>query len=167
MQRDSMNDEVKTKSLSIDEWCDMARKGIDVPVRIQLSGYSMQPLIRYKRDYVTIIPLRRQLMISDVVVFKTYDGRFCCHRVSKLNDGRVQTFGDNTVQPDPWMPESSVIGLVTEVERSGKTYSLDCRAARAYGKLHMALFPFRKFKRDVIQLLWKYYVKVFKRKGDK
>lgn len=167
MQRNSMDDKVKTKFLSIEEWCKMARDGVDVPVTIQLSGYSMQPIIRYKRDYVTIIPLRRQMLISDIVVFLGADGRYCCHRVKKLENGRVQTFGDNTMKPDPWMDESAVIGLVTSVERNGKKYNLDCKAARSYGKLHMALFPFRKFKRDTIQFLWKYYIKVFKRKGDK
>lgn len=158
-----MNNETSAKSLSIEQWCELAGSGIDVPVTIQLSGYSMQPLIRYKKDYVTIVPLRRSLMISDIVVFRLHDGRYCCHRVSKLENGRVQTFGDNTTKPDPWMTPDRIIGLVTEMERNGRKYNLDCRAARAYGKLHMALFPLRKLKRNIIQFLWKYYVKFFKK----
>lgn len=155
---------MKNKSLSIEEWCACAREGIDIPVTIQLDGYSMQPLIRYRKDYVTIIPLRREVKISDIVVFLNIDGRYCAHRVNKIRDGKIRTLGDNCYTYDTWKSPDEIIGLIVSMERDGKTYNLDCRTARAYGRLHMALYPLRKLKRNTIQFLWKYYVKLFKRK---
>ncbi|MBQ0059556.1 MAG: hypothetical protein KBS83_06330, partial [Lachnospiraceae bacterium] len=57
------------RNISIEEWTAMAAQGIDIPVRIQLHGYSMQPLIRRMRDYVTIVPVDREMMVGDVVLF--------------------------------------------------------------------------------------------------
>ena len=159
-----MEDKVKNKSLSIEEWCAYANAGVDIPITIQLSGYSMQPLIRYKKDYVTIIPLRRKVKVSDIVVFLNTDNRYCAHRVSKIRDGKILTLGDNCYLPDSWKTPDEIIGLIVSMERDGKKYNLDCKSARAYGRLHMALLPLRKLKRNTIQFLWKYYVKFFKGK---
>lgn len=161
-----MEDSVKRKSLSIEEWCAYANAGVDIPITIQLSGYSMQPLIRYKKDYVTIVPLHREVKIGDIVVFLNTDGRYCAHRVNKIRDGKVLTLGDNCYLCDSWKTPDKLLGLVVSMERNGKKYNLDCGLARAYGKLHISLLPLRKLKKNIIQFLWKYYVRFFKRKDD-
>ena len=56
-------------SLSIPEWHRMALEGAAPPVRILLNGGSMNPLIRWNKDYVTIIPPDRKLVPGDIVLF--------------------------------------------------------------------------------------------------
>ena len=50
---------MKTVGISIEEWSELAKEGVFVPVEITLSGASMQPLIRMNRDKVTILPVEK------------------------------------------------------------------------------------------------------------
>ena len=58
-----------TKSISIPEWHRLAEKGMALPVRIQLNGGSMSPLIRMNCDYVTVGPLNETPATGDIVLF--------------------------------------------------------------------------------------------------
>ena len=131
------------RSISLPQWCALAREGAAPPVTICLEGDSMRPLIRRGRDPVTIVPLTRPLMRGDVVLFTLGDGRYVVHRVWKLKDGLVRTFGDNCFYPEPWFPVSQVLGQVIKFRRGGRALRLDTRAARAFGRVWMAVHPVR------------------------
>ncbi len=152
-----------TRSVSIKDWCELARTGEVMPIRIQLNGKSMEPLIRMNLDYVTIVPLRREPQKSDIVMFLDVKNRYCAHRVKRVKDGKVLTIGDNCYQYDPWTERCRVYGLITSLERDGKTYSLDSRFFRFYGKVRMIEFPLRKFNHTAFLKLWSVYVKLFKK----
>ena len=105
-------------SLSIIDWHAMCREGTAPQVRILLNGNSMFPLVRWNRDYVTIIPLDRKPVIGDIVLLnRPGTERYVVHRVWKIRNGRVQTWGDHCSEPDSWIPESSVWGRVNLIER--------------------------------------------------
>ncbi len=109
------------RSLSIPEWHQMATKGNAPPVRIPLNGYSMFPLIRKDIDYVTIIPLDRQLVVGDIVLFAEPDtGRYVMHRVWEIQDGKVLTWGDYCEKPDRWCPMEMIWGRAILIERGRK-----------------------------------------------
>ena len=96
---------MNNRSLSIQEWHQMAMEGKAPPVRIQLNGYSMFPLVRKGMDYVTIIPLDRELILGDIVLFFEPDtGRYVVHRVWEVREGQVLTWGDHCEVPDRWNP---------------------------------------------------------------
>lgn len=137
-----MTQETITRSIAMETWCKLAEEGSAPPVTICLEGDSMRPLIRRGKDPVTIIPLYRPLQKSDVVLFRLGE-RYIVHRVWKLEAGRVRTFGDNCWKPDPWIPESQVLGLVVKYSRSGKVHQLDTRQSRAWGRIWMAIHPLR------------------------
>ena len=106
------------KSISIPEWHQMAMNGSAPPVRIQLKGYSMNPLIRGFRDYVTVIPLEERLQIGDIVLFcEPGTERFVMHRVWEQKDGKVLTWGDNCPKPDGWLPAEAIWGRISLIER--------------------------------------------------
>ena len=106
------------RTLSIPEWHKMAQEGEAPSVRIQLNGYSMNPLIRGYRDYVTVIPLDSQPKTGDIVLFcEPGTQRYVMHRVWDQKDGRILTWGDNCQRPDKWMPAEAIWGKVLLIER--------------------------------------------------
>ena len=135
--------EAKMRGLTIAQWRELARDGTPVPVTIPLDGVSMQPLIRRNRDLVTIVPLDRDPVPGDVVLFEQPAGRFVCHRVRQIDGNRVQTLGDNCWNPDAWMDRSQVLGLAVSVERDGRNIALDTDRSRAFGRAWMATHPVR------------------------
>ena len=134
---------VRNCALSVVEWRKLTQEGLSIPVRIQLNGYSMQPLVRRLKDHVTIIPLKRPLKRGDVVLFADDLGRYVVHRVWKLEENRVITLGDNCKYPDAPLRYDQIWGLVTKVERGSRAIDLNSAAAKAYGHLWMALYPMR------------------------
>ena len=106
------------KTLSVTEWHQMALDGTAPPMRIQLNGGSMAPLIRMNRDYVTIIPLEGNLEVGDIILFSDLENeRYVVHRVWEIRDDIVLTWGDNCVGPDRRMHIDAVWGKAVLIER--------------------------------------------------
>ena len=106
------------KSISIPEWFRLAKEGIAPPVRIQLNGGSMYPLVRMKRDYVTIAPIRDMPAAGDIVLFLNGNtGQYVVHRLWKVENDKVLIWGDNCPAPDGWFQMETVLGKVVLVER--------------------------------------------------
>lgn len=158
-----MTQETLTRAIPMATWCRMAQEGAAPPVTICLEGDSMRPLIRRGRDPVTIIPLTRQLQRGDVVLFRMGE-RYIVHRVWKLAEGRVRTFGDNCFAPEPWIPASQVLGLVVKYSREGRVHRLDTPAARAWGRAWLAVHPIRNVFKRLRSFAGRCYRKVFPRR---
>ena len=135
---------MQIRTIPMEQWCALARENVAPPVTICLEGESMRPLIRKGRDPVTIVPVRGELKKGDVVLFTLGDGRYVVHRVWRLREGLVRTLGDNCVNPEPWFPRTQVLGQVVRFSRNGHVFRLDTPAARAFGRVWMALFPMRR-----------------------
>ncbi len=133
----------KARGISIARWRELTQNGALIPVTIPLDGVSMQPLIRRNRDLVTIIPLERDPLPGDIVLFEQPAGRFVCHRVRQIDGDRIQTLGDNCWNPDAWMDRSQVFGIAVSVERDGRTIALDTDYSRVVGRVWMATLPAR------------------------
>ena len=155
-----MTQETKSRSISMQTWCELARDGAAPAVTICLEGDSMRPLIRRGKDPVTIVPLSRPLRKGDVVLFRLGE-KYIVHRVWQLKDGMVRTFGDNCWNPEPWFPEQQVLGLVVKYRRNGRIHQLDTFAARTWGKLWMALIPLRLCYKRLRALAGRCYRKLF------
>ena len=155
-----MTQEALTRAIPMETWCELAKEGSAPPVTICLEGDSMRPLIRRGKDPVTIIPLARPLEKGDVVLFHLGE-RYIVHRVWKLEDGRVRTFGDNCWNPDPWIPENQVLGLVVKYARDGRGHRLDTPQARAWGRAWMAIHPIRLCYKRLRALAGRCYRKIF------
>lgn len=125
----------KKQSLSIEQWYEYAKAGVDLPVTTLLHGISMEPLIRYKKDPVTVVPLKRDLIPGDIVLFRRRDGVLVVHRFFRMSSEgtEVQTWGDNCFYPDPPIKKEDVLGLVICVEKDGKKIMLDTEEQRAKG----------------------------------
>ena len=135
------------RSISVEMWHSLTREGTDLPVTIQLQGSSMHPLIRIRRDHVTIRPIRRLLIRGDIVLFRRPDGVYVVHRIWKILSGTVQTLGDNCDRPDAPIPCDQVLGLVTHVTRGKRTFCVDTPFWRFLGRRWSSLLPLRQVRR--------------------
>ena len=152
---------------SVDKWCQIVNEGISIPLTTYLDGVSMEPLIRYLKDQVTIVPVSRKLFLGDVVLFRRSDGEYVLHRLYRVfeSENKVQTWGDNCVRPDPIMPLSSVVGIAVSFNKNGKQYNLDSDEQRKKGLSWLnskyrrkAWFTYKKVRRktgNALKVLFK------------
>lgn len=150
------------RTIGIAEWCTLAKEGAAPPVTVCLDGNSMMPLIRRGMDPVTIVPLQHSLKIGDVVLLTTGAERYIVHRVWKICGKNVRTLGDYCVNSDPWIPQEQVLGQVIHYSRNNVKHRLDTTAARLWGRMWMAVFPFRKCCIQLKGIVRRYYRRVFR-----
>ena len=130
--------------LSIEQWLELTKEGVVLPVHITLNGDSMRPLIRKGKERVTILPLNRPPAIGDIVLFHDrINDRYVVHRVYRIDGDKVQTLGDFCVHPDRWMESSQVYGMVTEIYYRTRCFSTDSKFSRVFGRVWMAIRPIR------------------------
>lgn len=155
-----MKEQVKRKrELSVEIWRELSKEGIYIPVRIQLNGSSMQPLIRKQRDYVIIEPLKRSPMRGDIVLFSDDKGRYVVHRVKRLSKEFVITQGDSCTTEDTPLRYDQIWGIVTKMERKNRVVILNSAKARNAGKIWMAILPIRMFYYNVRRVAGQIYKK--------
>lgn len=125
----------RTASLQVADWCKLAKQGISIPVTTMLQGSSMEPLIRCRKDPVTIVPVNRELLPGDIVLFEREDGAYVVHRLYRISEEKqlVQTWGDNCCRPDKPVPVSAVLGMAVSFCRNGRVISLTTEEQRSYG----------------------------------
>ena len=138
------------RTFSITEWCQLAKDGTSIPMHITLKGGSMFPLIRFGRDYVTIMPNNDELHIGDIVLFsqQTLTSIYVVHRIWDLKDDMVLTWGDNTKSPDGWIPTKEILGKVVLIERGRKKIQPDPIKGMKWARFwHQAGKVYRIYKR--------------------
>lgn len=88
--------------------------------RFRAPGTSMYPTIR-DGDIITLSPLNGvKLECGDIIAFRHPDtGKLVVHRIITVHPDRFEAKGDNAVDSDGLTPVSSVVGLITRVERDG------------------------------------------------
>ncbi|MBR3502727.1 MAG: hypothetical protein IKO07_00605 [Clostridia bacterium] len=133
------------QQLSIPDWHEMAKNGINMPVRTLIHGGSMFPLIRMDRDYVTIVPVTGSVSAGDIVLFASSgEERYVLHRVWKVRNGAVLTWGDNCRAADGWLPLDAIWGKVTLIERGmKKIHPNPVKGLRLAGIWHFAGVGYR------------------------
>jgi signal peptidase I len=94
-------------------------------VKITLQGTSMLPCFR-PGDTALISPLpEKGFYLGDIVVFQ-YEGKYLAHRsvkkMNNINGNVILTKGDSCPVCDAPVLMHDVIGLMVQVERSGKVF---------------------------------------------
>ncbi len=106
-------------------------------------GVSMRPLFKENRDLVTIRPCQRGgLKKYDVPLYRRRDGRFTLHRIIGVQNDTYVIRGDNTFAKE-YVPESQIVGVLTEFQRKGKKHTVDESGYRAYARFWNAVYPVR------------------------
>ncbi len=137
------------RSFSIPEWHRTALEGSAPPVRIQLNGGSMHPLIRWNRDFVTIIPMKGLPVVGDIVLFcEPVTKRYVVHRVWQVDEEKALTWGDICARPDGWIPFEAIWGKIVLIERGKRKIKPDPRKGIIWAKFwHQGGKVYRPYKR--------------------
>ena len=115
-------------------------------------GVSMLPLLKTRRDTIVVKPKTERLKRLDVALYRRGDA-YVLHRVLQPIDGGYIIRGDNCYS-DEKVPESAVIGVLTEFFRKGKhVYCTDEKYIR-YANRRIKTYKLRRFF-----VIWKSRVK--------
>ena len=140
----------KIISLTVEQWVALQEQSPDgtgqIPVWFQVTGCSMLPFVRPFLDNVMIVAVKEEeLKVGDIVLFpgKYLGGDYCLHRLYRIDDDRVQTFGDGNLRPDHWQPKRQILGKALFIKRGRLT--IDCESPRwmRWFRLWNSLLPLR------------------------
>ena len=141
-------------SLSGPALLDFLRAVLDkhVPFRFTARGSSMFPFIK-DSDVITVsLRTASEIRFGDIVAFvNPCIERLAVHRVVGISKGAWLIKGDNTPEPDGWIPSVRILGCVTRVERGGRCIQLGLGVERIIiaclsrgGWLVSFLYPIRR-----------------------
>lgn len=107
-------------------------------------GTSMMPLLRQRRDLMVIEKKGpERLHWLDVPLFKRDDGKYVLHRVLWVRKNDYIICGDNQWRPETGITDRHILGVLTHVDRDGKTLDMRSRKMRLYGVMQFVFFPLR------------------------
>ena len=130
---------------------------------IPISGTSMLPLLVQGRDTVTIKKIESPLSVGDLPLYRRKDGAFVLHRIIKVNnDGTYILCGDNQFIKETGITDNEMIGVVTDITRDGKNFSVTNKKYQRYVERGITFFIFRYPLRRLRYLLHKIKVKILK-----
>ena len=94
-------------------------------IQIKPQGYSMYPLIVPGRDSVVIVPATAACYRrGDVVLFRNTEGKLVLHRVLQRKKNAYYMVGDNQKEPEGPIARERIIGVLTEIIRNGRSFSV-------------------------------------------
>lgn len=118
-----------------------ARADITIPV----TGDSMAPLWRHKRDFVTLTLCDRdRLKKGDVPLYRRKNGQYVLHRIVRVVPGGYDLCGDAQVFVERGIPAESIIAVVSAFTRKGRNVHRDNPLYRLYSAVWPALRPLRR-----------------------
>jgi hypothetical protein len=113
-------------------------------VTITVTGNSMRPLLRHRRDKVCIEkPGEHPLNKYDIPLYIRGDGKYILHRIVAIGEEGYVTLGDNQWNKEYPVWYSQAIGVVTGIWRNGRYISCDSFRYRSYCRLWSILYPSR------------------------
>jgi hypothetical protein len=126
----------------------------DGKVILTVTGVSMLPMLRHRRDKVCLIkPEEKHLKKYDIPLFIRPDGKYILHRIVAVRQEGYAVIGDNQcVKEYPVLP-SQVTGVVKGFWRNGKYTSCDDLWYQVYCRLWVSLYPLRRLYCKGKQLL--------------
>ena len=123
----------------------------DKTFTIPITGTSMRPLLIAGRDTVTLKKCDTPLKKGDLPLYRRQDGTFVLHRIVKVEkDGTYTMCGDNQFLKEKGINHNQIIGVVAEITRNGKTFSVGDKKYQIYVNLGLLLlnirYPYKRLR---------------------
>ena len=110
-----------------------------------ISGYSMSPMLKDRRDTVVVSRITGEIKKYDVILYRTGE-KYILHRVIKVKEKEYITCGDNCTVLEI-VPKESVIGILTEAWQGETKLDLKSRKYRSYCKRKVAaIYPRKAYR---------------------
>ncbi|MCQ3035146.1 MAG: S24/S26 family peptidase [Bacilli bacterium] len=108
-------------------------------------GVSMLPLLRERKDILTISKITNKPKKYDVVLFKRDSGQYVLHRIVKVRKHDYVLLGDNQWRKEKGVLDRHIIGVLTSFTQDDKIISVnDEKYLRYINKV--VKNPFRRIK---------------------
>jgi len=127
------------------------------PVVTTTVGDSMEPLLYNRSTRVVICKTGDELKRNDLPVYKRPTGQFVMHRIIKKDEKNYYTRGDNRIGLE-CVPKEWVLGVVTEIYRKKKHFTVRNTGYRCYVAFWNSIYPLRLIwyqSKRVVNKVWK------------
>ncbi len=115
-------------------------------VILTVTGNSMRPFIKDKRDQVILIKAdAKNLKVDDVPLYKRRNGKYVLHRIVKKENGSYTMLGDAQVRLEPGIEPDQIVAVAKGFIRKDKTYLCDSAEYKRYVSFWNKMMPLRKF----------------------
>ena len=123
-------------------------------IAVTISGYSMYPMLKDRRDCAVIKRYEGGACKYDVLLYHNGRGKLILHRVVKntRKNGCLVIRGDNCFTTE-YIPEGNVMGILTEFTRKNKDFKVNDGGYRVYSRLIVFFSPFVRAKMRILTLL--------------
>jgi len=112
-------------------------------ITVTVTGHSMTPLFRDKRDTVTLAAKPKKLKRGDMIYYIS-NSKYLLHRIIKINKKGIFCAGDAATKPEPPVEYGNIIAKVIEYKRKGKIRSVKRFSHRFYSWFWRLIRPFRR-----------------------
>lgn len=113
-----------------------------------ISGISMYPMLRNRRDTVVIKPYEGRLKKFDVPLYKVGD-RYILHRIIKVLPDSYIIRGDNLWEKEYGITDEKILGVLTSFYRDEKKINLNGFGYKTYVYVWHYMFYLRVFVQKV------------------
>ena len=134
----------------------LIEEGVDV--QILVTGNSMRPMLTHLKSTVTLTkcnPLT--LKKGDIPLYRRDNGQYVLHRIIKVHDDTYDIIGDHQSEIEYGVPKASVLCVVKNFTRKGKTYDCNNWRYKAYAFLWRLSVPFRRLMIKTKRLFFKVF----------
>ncbi|MCB2300095.1 S24/S26 family peptidase [Clostridium tagluense] len=115
-----------------------------ITVTLPVTGNSMSPLWKHKRDSVVLIKCDKyNLKKGDIALYQRRTKQYVLHRIVALQMDSYTMCGDAQRQLEKNIPKERVIAVVKSFTRKGKEYSCNHLGYQIYSAVWMWVLPFR------------------------
>ena len=110
-------------------------------------GVSMMPMLRQKRDLITIRAKGAERLDKyDVALYIRPPHDYVLHRVVEVRPRDYVILGDNCLNKEFGITDDQIIGVLTGFTRGKRTISVQNRLYRLYSRAVVALYPLRRVR---------------------
>ncbi len=110
---------------------------------LTVTGFSMHPLLRSRRDSVVLVPAGKQKK-GDIILYRRESGQFVLHRIIRIEKDTYICSGDNQAMREP-VTQEQILAVVDGFTRKGKVYDIGHPGYRVYTWAWVELFCLRKY----------------------
>lgn len=116
----------------------------NIDITITVTGDSMFPLWRHKRDTVVLTKCNYSaLKKGDIPLYRRSNGQYVMHRIIKVNEDSYNLCGDAQTHIEYNLSKEKILAVVKAFTRKGKEYNCRTPWVKAYTVLWIVLLPIR------------------------
>lgn len=129
---------------------------------LTVTGSSMHPLFRSRRDSVVLVPATGKQKKGDIILYRRTSGQYVLHRIIDVAPTQYICSGDNQVMREP-VSQEQILAVVDGFTRRNKTYTLNHPVYRLYTWTWVELFCLRKYYLFIRRHLARFYRRTFQK----